>query len=124
MEDVEKKEVPYLRVGTSYYKKIYQPLASKDIVKKIIVWSPGNISEDHSEKDYKKKIPKFDSFCNIPDNINYQRVFSNSYNIYEPIEHERIEGKFEYIELFLNHIFGEQYFLGLDYLTIDRKSVV
>ena len=41
MEDFEKNEVPYLRVGTSYYKKIYQPLASKDVVKKIIVWTSG-----------------------------------------------------------------------------------
>ena len=118
MEDVEKNEVPYLRVGTNYFKIIEQPLASKDTVKKIIGWSSGNISDDHSEKDYKKKIPKFDSFCNIPDNIDYKRVFSNSYNIYEPIEHKRTLGKFENIELFLKHIFGEQYYLGLDYLTI------
>lgn len=117
MEDPEKIEIPYLRVGTNYFKIIRQPLASKDEVKKIIPWSAVNINEDHGA-DYKRKIPKHDSFCNIPDNIDYKRVVGNSYNIYEPIEHEIKEGQFKSIELFLNHIFGEQYFLGLDYLTI------
>lgn len=117
MEDIDINEVPYLRVGTTYFKKIYQPLASKDVVKKIIIWSSGNISEDHS-KEYKGKIPKYDTFCNIPDNIDYKREFNNSYNIYEPIDHDRIPGEFKNIELFLNHIFGEQYSLGIDYLTI------
>jgi len=117
MEDPEKKEIPYLRVGTNYFKIIRQPLASKDEIKKIIPWSIGNINDDHGS-DYKRKIAKHDSFCNIPDNIDYKRVVGNSYNIYEPIEHEIKEGEFKSIESFLNHIFGEQYSLGLDYLTI------
>ncbi len=117
---MKKKEsdIPYLRVGTSYFKIIKQPLASKDTAKKIISWSIGNIKEDHDDKNFHKKVPKYDSFCNIPDNINYKRIFDSSYNIYEPIEHEPKEGTFENIELFLHHIFGEQYDIGLDYLTI------
>ncbi len=114
---MDKKSTPYLRVGTNYFKIIQQPLASKDIVKKIIPWSVGNINDDHGA-DYKRKIPKYDSFCNIPDNISYQRVVGNSYNIYEPNEWKLKPGKYDHIELFLRHIFGEQYEIGLDYLTI------
>lgn len=67
MENPTDNEIPYLRVGTNYFKIIRQPLASKDEVKKIIAWSGPNINEDHGA-DYKRKIPKHDSFCNIPDN--------------------------------------------------------
>ncbi len=117
MDQSNETKIPYLRVGTNYFKIIDHPLASKDTIKKIISWNGGIINEDHGA-DYKRKISKYDSFCNIPDNINYQRNIGNSYNLYEPIDHLRIPGKFETIELFLKHIFSEQYILGLDYLTI------
>lgn len=110
-------DCPYLRVGTCYFKIIDHPLASKDTIRKIVQWSGQAISEDHGAK-YKTAVPKYDSFCNIPDNIDYHRVFRNSYNMYEPPEHEIKEGKFPRIEMFLSHIFGEQYEIGLDYLTI------
>lgn len=114
---IEEKD-SYLRIGTNYYKIIDQPLASKDTVRKIILWSGGLISEDFGAP-FKKTIPKFDSFCNIPDNINYERKVGNSYNMYEPIEWDITNsGKFDLIETFLNHIFDEQYNLGLDYITI------
>lgn len=114
---MSEENIPYLRVGTNYYKIIEQPLASKDTIRKIIMWNGGTISEDHGS-DYKRKIKKYDSFCNIPDNKDYKRVVGNSYNMYEPIEWERKPGKFGKIEIFLNHIFGEQYTIGLDYLSI------
>jgi hypothetical protein len=117
---MEKLKTPYLRVGTNYFKIIEQPLDSKDTIKKIIHWTGGTISEDHGAK-YKQNILKYDSFCNIPDNMNYKRVVGNSYNIYEPIEWELKPGKFETIEMFLNHIFREQYDIGLDYLSIIWK---
>jgi len=113
MDESSGTKIPYLRVGTNYFKIIDHPLASKDTIKKIISWNGGIINEDHGA-DYKRKISKYDSFCNIPDNINYQRNIGNSYNLYEPIDHLRILGKFETIELFLKHIFSEQYILGLD----------
>lgn len=121
---------PYLRVGTSYYKKIEHPLASKDKILKIIPWEKTAIVEDHG-KDYQiKRIPKYDSFCLIPDHLNYKRevnrviddsgsIISNgSYNLYEPIEWEIKEGNTDQTTTFLKHIFDEQYDIGLDYLTI------
>jgi hypothetical protein len=117
---MENKDNLYLRVGTNYYKIIQQPLASKDKIKKIIPWSIGAINEDYT-KENRPKISKYDSFCNIPDNMEYKRKHGNSYNLYEPIEWKLEPGKFETIEMFLNHIFGEQYEIGLDYLTIIWK---
>lgn len=113
-------KIPYLRVGVNYYKIIEQPLASKDKIKKIIPWSIGAINDDH-KKEYRHQIPKYDSFCNIPDNMEYKRKHGNSYNLYEPIEWKTKTGNFETIEMFLTHIFGEQYEIGIDYLTIIWK---
>lgn len=118
--------IPYLRIGTVYYKIVEVPLASGDIAKIIREWNKTVIDEDHG-KDYRiKKIPKYDSFCLIPDHINYKREinrdFENgkngSYNKYEPIDWKPQEGEFNYTLIFLKHIFGDQLELGLDYLTI------
>jgi len=121
MKDNIEYELPYLRIGVCYYKIIKQPLASKDQVKKIIPWNGPTITEDHGV-NYKREIIKYDSFCNIPDNINYQRVVGNSYNMYEPIDHDIKPGQFEIILSFIRHIFGDQFTFGLDYLTIIWRN--
>lgn len=117
MDEPEKIVCPYIRIGINYFKIIEHPLASGDAVKKIISWNGATIGEDHGNA-YKRKIPKYDSFCIIPNNIEYKRIVGNSYNLYEPIEHKPNPGRFDNIEFFLKHIFGEQYSIGLDYLTI------
>lgn len=121
------KEYPYLRIGTDYYKKIRQPLASGDIVEKIVPWKKETIKEDHG--NVLKEIPKYDCFCLKPDHIDYQKIhdrdeekgINGAYNKYEPIPHESKKGKWEKIEMFLAHIFAEQYEIGIDYLTIIWK---
>lgn len=110
----------YLRIGTDYYKIIQQPLASNDTVEKVVRWQKAIIKEDHGDT-FIRKILKYDSFCLIPNHINYQRSVHNSYNLYEDIIHKPIKGDWPRIEYFLHHIFGEQYEIALDYLTIIWK---
>jgi hypothetical protein len=110
----------YLRIGTDYYKIIKQPLASKDTIEKIVKWLKQTIKEDHGD-NILRKIPKYDSFCLIPNHENYEREVHNSYNLYEPVIHKPKKGNWPKIEYFLNHIFREQYEIGLDYLTIIWK---
>jgi len=62
------ENTPYLRIGTNYYKLIDQPLASKDINRVILSWSRATIKEDHAN-DIFTKIPKYDSYCIIPSNM-------------------------------------------------------
>ena len=107
----------YLRIGTEYYKVCRVPLFSGDTVKTLVKWNKGEIITDHG-KDFLKNIKKYDGFITIPDNRNYMQEINSFYNEYEKIEHQFVKGEFSKTKEFLEHIFGEQYKLGIDYLTI------
>lgn len=107
----------YLRIGTTYYKKVKMPLNSKDTMKMLVPWQKQEITLDHG-KEFLKRIKKYDGFCLIPSHKNYRSVIDGFYNKYEKLEHDFREGKFPETEKLLKHIFREQYNLGLDYLTI------
>jgi hypothetical protein len=107
----------FLRIGTDYYKVCNVPLLSDDFVKTLRKWSKGEIITDHG-KDFIQTIKKYDGFVTIPDHQNYRQKINSFYNEYEKIEHQLVIGEFPKTEEFLKHIFGEQYELGIDYLTI------
>ncbi len=116
------EKISYLRVGTSYYKIIEKPLISGDKISILVRWNRETILHDHNKK-YIFDIPKYDGFCCIPNHLNYQRTIDNFYNIYNEIPHHpslskvTIE-KIPFTTFFLEHIFGKQIDLGLDYLKI------
>lgn len=117
-----KNEIPYIRVGTTYYKLIERPQISGDKISTLTKWSRETIVQDHSKK-YIYDIPKFDGFCCIPNNLNYQQRIGNFYNIYnrlpyQPIISDVIAEDIPTTVTFLKHIFGKQVELGLDYLKI------
>jgi hypothetical protein len=107
----------FLRIGTDYYKVCNVPLLSGDFVKTLRKWSKGEIITDHG-KGFLQVIKKYDGFVTIPDHQNYRQKINSFYNEYEKIEHQLVKGEFPKTEEFLKHIFGEQYELGIDYLTI------
>jgi hypothetical protein len=111
---------PYIRVRTTYYEKIKKPLLSGDFVETLTPWSLDVIKQDYGRKwsEIFDQIPKYDGFTNIPSHINYKRSYKGFYNQYEPLVIKPSEGEFEAIHAFLQHIFGDQLSLGLDYLTI------
>ena len=111
----------YIRVGTEYFKEVLCPLMSGDNIKSLIKWNKATIIDDFG-KDSLKVIKKYETFCTFPSHINYQREINNFYNKYEPLSYCVSEkGDWENIKLFLQHLFGKQYELGLDYLTILWK---
>ncbi len=61
-------------------------------------------------------------FCNVPNHFNYQFEIPTEsgkyYNKYFPFEHEPEKGNCDSILMFIRHIFGEQYEMGLDYLEL------
>lgn len=85
----------YLRVGTTIYKRVQQPLSSGRSIETLLVWNVETLRQDFG-KDYLARIPKYDGFCTVPDHTNYRR---------------EIHG-------FLSHIFGEQVEMGYDYLQL------
>lgn len=122
-------KLPYIRIGTDYFKFVNVPLASKDANRILRPWTKQEIRQDHGGSML-SKIPKYDSYCIIPDNINYKRIHGEgkgkyqfgSYNLYEPILYEPKDGTYSKTLEFLKHIFGEQLDLGLDYLTIIYRK--
>ncbi|WP_262152206.1 primase-helicase family protein [Chryseobacterium foetidum] len=117
------QKIPYIRVGTTYYKVIEKPLISGDKTSVLVRWNRETIVSDHG-KSYVSNVPKFDGFCCIPEHLNYQQIVQGFYNIYNEIpfapssESEDLKTKIQFSLNFVAHIFGEQLEMGLDYLKI------
>lgn len=108
-------KIPYIRVGTSYYKKVLAPTISGDKVEILISWNVDTIKQDEG-RDYISIIPKYDGFTCIPSHIDYKQVYENFYNTYFPLTNKPYKGLITHTMSFLEHIFGKQLNLGLDYL--------
>jgi hypothetical protein len=107
----------YIRVQTNYYKKCLQPTIVGHFVEVWVPWSAEMLKQDLA-KSHLKKIQRFDGFACVPSHLNYQETVGNFYNLYQPLEWQPEPGNCDTILQFLRHIFGEQYELGLDYLTL------
>ncbi|KUY31435.1 primase-helicase family protein [Elizabethkingia ursingii] len=120
------ENIPYLRVGTAYYKTIEKPLISGDKISILVRWNRETIISDHG-KVYVSKVPKYDGFCCIPSHLDYRQIIEGFYNVYneipyqpteENIRPEDIKEKIPFSLKFMEHIFREQMELGLDYIKI------
>ncbi len=111
------EKIPYKRLGTRYYKDLEKPLISGDTISVMVPWNKETIIADHG-KSYLSKIPKLDGFCCIPDHVNYQQQVGNFYNTYHELPVKPKKGNCEISLAFVEHIFGKQKNLGLDYLKI------
>ncbi|MGK4793192.1 primase-helicase family protein [Elizabethkingia anophelis] len=120
------EKIPYLRVGTTFYKTIEKPLISGDKISILVRWNRETIISDYG-KEYVSRIPKYDGFCCIPSHLDYRQVVAEFYNLYNEIpyrpneENITLDDLREYIPFslkFMEHIFGEQLELGLDYIKI------
>lgn len=119
-------DIPYIRVGTSYFKIIEKPLISGDKVKVMVRWNRETIISDHG-KTFVEKILKLDGFCCIPNHLDYNLIIDNFYNTYneldiKPIKEnlslQQIENNIPNSLKFVKHIFGEHFEYGLDYIKI------
>lgn len=107
----------YLRVGTTIYKRVQQPLSSGRSIETLLAWNVETLRQNFG-KYYLARIPKYDGFCTVPDHTNYRREIHGFLNRYEPIPFQPTEGDFPHIRDFLSHIFGEQVEMGYDYLQL------
>ncbi|MEO0473315.1 MAG: primase-helicase family protein [Bacteroidota bacterium] len=116
----------FVRVGCDYYKKILKIDASGKEQMALVPWRKSEITQDYRRecKNFLDMIDRFDAFCNVPahDISNYQEVFENrgsrNMNLYFPLTHTPAEGEWPNTKRFIQHIFGEQYEMGLDYIQI------
>ncbi|MBB4801182.1 hypothetical protein HNP37_001221 [Flavobacterium nitrogenifigens] len=119
-------DIPYIRVGTSYFKIIDKPLISGDKVKVMVRWNRETIISDHG-KSFLNSVLKLDGFCCIPNHFGYEQIVHDFYNTYHELPNKPAIEDFPLDELekmipnsmqFMSHIFGDQIKLGLDYLKI------
>lgn len=111
----------YIRVGVDYFRETKTPMTGEDL-KVLKGWNKQTIIDDYG-KSALESIEKYDGFCFIPAHANFQKVINGFYNKYEPISYKLSPtGDWSNIKLLLDHIFGEQYELGIDYLTLLWKK--
>ena len=116
MEENNSRE-EYVRIGTTLFRILNQPMMNGTFRKMRVEWKMSTFRQDHS-KDEAAMIPKYDGFCTMPSHVDYRHNVNNFYNLYEPVTHIPQEGNFQHIASLVEHIFGEQYELGLDYLQL------
>lgn len=111
----------YYRIGTGYYRLLpYTDVWTGEHREKLVPWQKGCIVDDFKErvKNPTEKIKKLDGFTFFPDNERYTRIKENKWNLYNEIQFDPTPGYFDNIKALLQHIFGEQYEMGLDYLQL------
>lgn len=112
-----KINLPYIRVGTDYYKVINKEDRYGGISQQLKAWKKEEIKLDHNS-DLIQRIDKYDDFTIVPDNINYQQSLNGFYNLYPKFQHEPKQGDCKTSMMFLKHIFGEQINLGLKFMKL------
>ena len=119
---VMKSELPYIRVGTDYYKIIKKTDRWGAINIMLKPWKKDEIKQDHS-KSILSYILKFDDFTILPNNKTFIPVKNNCYNLYSKFAHDTNQHDVTLNDIpvtigLLNHIFGTQVQLGLKYMKL------
>jgi len=109
------EEIPYVRVGTDYFKMIYKADRFGVVRGELKAWKKEEIKQDHGSA-YINNIPKFDDYTIEPNNFSYRPVINNCYNLYREFSHRPVKGEWYWTEILMRQIFGEQYALGIRYL--------
>ena len=120
--NIMKNDIPYIRVGTDYFKVIKKEdrYSGTNIILK--GWKKDEIKEDHT-KTILSKIYKFDDFTILPNNKTFIPTKNNCYNLYSKFPHLPFTDNVHYNDIpittgLMDHIFGEQINLGFKYMKI------
>lgn len=116
-------DIPYIRVGTSYFKKVKAPTISGDFNEILVPWNIYTIKQDYG-KTYIADIPKYDGFTCIPSHTDFNQICLGFYNKYSSLSNKPKTGPVDVSTQFVKHIFGNQYELGLDYLQLLYQKPV
>jgi hypothetical protein len=112
---------PYIMVLNDFYKIAYEKDNFGTTNRKLINYKRETITllETKSGVD-RTALKHYESFIIDPNNVEYQPVVDNKFNMYQPFPHKPHDGKVNnddipYTLEFFNHIFGEQTELGMQY---------
>lgn len=114
-----KKKPPYIRVGTTYFKKTSEK--DRDGINRevIIKWKKETLLDDY-DKGILELIPKYNSFGIYPDNKNWKESIRGCYNQYAKFSHKALKkhdiDKLKWSFTLVKHVWGDQWELGMKYL--------
>lgn len=115
------KEIPYIRVGSDYFKIINKKDRYGTLKKEIKPWKKDEVKQDIGAAML-NYIQKYDDFIMEPDNKNHSPVIGSCYNMYSAFNHTTADSYTQsdiaYSMHLMNHIFGEQIDLGLQYMKV------
>jgi hypothetical protein len=111
------KTIPYLRIGTNYYKVVQFPTINGQFNEVLLRWDFHTILRDHG-RSYMSKIPIYDGSVCFPNHINFTKVFYGFYNTYSELKYKPKSGDITFTMAFFKHIFGQQIEIGLDYFKV------
>ena len=111
------EDTPYIRVGTYYYKLVRVPTIAGNFNEIIVPWTLEAIRQDHG-RDFIGGIKKYDGSTCLPGHIHFQQECHGFFNTYAPLPHRPKKGEFPNTMQLLQHMFGPQLDLGLDYLQL------
>lgn len=109
--------IPYVRIGTIYYKIVQFPSITGQFKETLMRWDVNTIIRDHGKK-YLSEIECFDGSVCYPNHLEYKRKIAGFYNTYAPLKYKPKQGELIHTLLFFKHIFQDQFDLGLDYFKI------
>jgi len=110
-------DIPYLRIGTSYYRIVQVPTINNQFNESLIKWDVTTIIQDHG-KPYLSNIPKYYGKICFPNHFKFSKEIHGFYNTYSPLKHQPGKGDIKNTLIFFKHIFGTQVDLGLDYFKL------
>ena len=119
---LRKMEIPFIRVGSDYFKSIEKVDRWGGKSQQLKDWKKNEIKQDHGNS-FLKHIYKYNDFTMIPDNKVFTPVKDSCYNLYSKFPHEVHPHEVSMEEIpftigFIRHIFGEQFDLGLKYMKV------
>ena len=110
----------FIRSGNDFFKKGHIVNQHKKEEPTLLGWKRQTIIDDFGA-DYIEQIPKYDAFCNVPNNINYEGRIKGCYNLYASFQHSAGRGDYPTIETLFKHVFGDQLQMGYDYVQLLYK---
>ena len=121
--DLMKSEIPYMRVGTDYFKLTPKTDRYGGRQYALKGWNKETITDDHS-KNLLQLINKYDDFTILPNNKEFIPVQDGCYNLYSRFAHQPCTtptvttADIPVTFGMLKHIFGDQLETGLKYMKV------
>lgn len=114
-KDTSNNLINLIRVGHDYFEIVGKPDRYGILRTELKYRRRSELTFDFGS-ELVKKIKKYKDFILVPDNLNYQRDINGCFNLYQQFNHEPVEGDWTWSKILLEHVFGEQYDIGLKYM--------